>query len=535
MAIRKARRLNKISGKVEKSTSWHIYFHDHHQREHSFATGTDLDEARRLEIKIRNLVGCRKNGFYPPEMTDWIDGLPGALRKKLARWDLLSGGRVAAGIPLAEHLADWRTHLIASGVTVKQAELLHSRAERVFTAAGFSYLPDISASKALNTIDGLAKIVKRKDSKTGKMELVETARSISSMTKKHHLRAVKQFTKWLKTDGRASNNPLDNLTIKGAVVENQRRALSQAEIVYLLDYTTNAGVLQGMTGAERALIYRLAIETGLRANEIASLKRTSFDFEGLSVRVEATDTKNKKPALLPVKTGTMARIKEQLAGKMPTAAAFGLNPKHGAKLIQADIKNARTGWIDSVKDNPAEHRQRVESDFLAIKTDKGKIDFHSLRHCFGSILAASGVHPKTAQALMRHSKIELTMSIYTHVQDDKLTEAIDNLPDFDTNRQIALKTGTDNFTVDATGQNRAEINTPKKTPNQTAKHSKSLHKSAQKNGENLKSKNVAECLEKPVIMQKNGEGGIRTLGAGYYPHDGLANRCLQPLGHLSRL
>src|SRR5262247_3386315 len=32
-----------------------------------------------------------------------------------------------------------------------------------------------------------------------------------------------------------------------------------------------------------------------------------------------------------------------------------------------------------------------------------------------------------------------------------------------------------------------------------------------------------------------GEGGIRTLGTGNPPYAGLANRCLQPLGHLSRL
>ena len=31
----------------------------------------------------------------------------------------------------------------------------------------------------------------------------------------------------------------------------------------------------------------------------------------------------------------------------------------------------------------------------------------------------------------------------------------------------------------------------------------------------------------------NGEGGIRTRGTGNTPYDGLANRCLQPLGHLS--
>ena len=33
---------------------------------------------------------------------------------------------------------------------------------------------------------------------------------------------------------------------------------------------------------------------------------------------------------------------------------------------------------------------------------------------------------------------------------------------------------------------------------------------------------------------ENGEGGIRTPGTGVYPYDGLANRCLKPLGHLSK-
>ena len=64
------------------------------------------------------------------------------------------------------------------------------------------------ASKTLNTIDTLAKLVKRKDTKTGRMHLVKTDKGVSSMTKKHHLRAVKQFSKWLKTDGRTSSNPL---------------------------------------------------------------------------------------------------------------------------------------------------------------------------------------------------------------------------------------------------------------------------------------------------------------------------------------
>ena len=36
-----------------------------------------------------------------------------------------------------------------------------------------------------------------------------------------------------------------------------------------------------------------------------------------------------------------------------------------------------------------------------------------------------------------------------------------------------------------------------------------------------------------LVTAKNGEGGIRTRGRGVYPYDGLANRYLKPLGHLS--
>lgn len=36
-----------------------------------------------------------------------------------------------------------------------------------------------------------------------------------------------------------------------------------------------------------------------------------------------------------------------------------------------------------------------------------------------------------------------------------------------------------------------------------------------------------------LIKKNGGEAGIRTRGRAFGPYDGLANRCLQPLGHLS--
>jgi len=57
-------------------------------------------------------------------------------------------------------------------------------------------------------------------------------------------------------------------------------------------------------------------------------------------------------------------------------------------------------------------------------------DFHSLRHTFISNLAQSGVHPKIAQSLARHSDINLTMNRYTHVLLESQCDALKSLPDF---------------------------------------------------------------------------------------------------------
>lgn len=86
----------------------------------------------------------------------------------------------------------------------------------------------------------------------------------------------------------------------------------------------------------------------------------------------------------------------------------------------------------------------IKEDFDAsgidyIDTGRGKLDFHSLRHTFGTMLAASGVHPKTAQELMRHSKIDLTMNVYTHTLSGQTRNAIDSLPDFGEGKVESVK------------------------------------------------------------------------------------------------
>jgi len=96
-------------------------------------------------------------------------------------------------------------------------------------------------------------------------------------------------------------------------------------------------------------------------------------------------------------------------------------------------------------------------------------DFHSLRHTTGSLLAASGVHPKIAQSLMRHSDINLTMPRYTHTLTGQEAKAIESLPDLslpDIQTQGAKATGTYDGTAEAMLGIGREL-TPKLTPELT--------------------------------------------------------------------
>ena len=209
-------------------------------------------------------------------------------------------------------------------------------------------------------------------------------------------------------DRRATESPVEYLKTE-TVTENvhERRPLEPDQVRRLLETTKFAPKRFKLTGPERAMLYRLAIETGLRRNELKSLTVSSFDLEANTVTVRANMTKNKKLAKLPLRPDTAAELREFLVGKTSDAQVFDV-PLNTADMIKADEADAGIPYVDS-EDRHA--------------------DFHALRHTTGSWLAANNVHPKVAQAIMRHSDINLTMSRYSHVMEAQEAEAVARLPD----------------------------------------------------------------------------------------------------------
>jgi len=51
---------------------------------------------------------------------------------------------------------------------------------------------------------------------------------------------------------------------------------------------------------------------------------------------------------------------------------------------------------------------------IPMRNERGRtVDLHALGHTFGTHLSKNGVAPRTAQAAMRHSSLDLTMNVYT--------------------------------------------------------------------------------------------------------------------------
>ena len=56
----------------------------------------------------------------------------------------------------------------------------------------------------------------------------------------------------------------------------------------------------------------------------------------------------------------------------------------------------------------------LEASGIPKRDDRGHtLDVHALRQTFGTMLSTNGVAPRTAMSAMRHSSIDLTMSVYT--------------------------------------------------------------------------------------------------------------------------
>lgn len=412
----------RVKGEGRRSPTWWIQFRDHRDVRRKIRGLADRRATEAMGEKLKHLVHARASATPPSaDIRRWCDALPVRTRETLARFDLLDRRQVAAAAPLTVHVAAWKEHLVAKGTSERQRSQVTVRAEKVIKGCRFASFADIEATR----------VEKYLRDRREHGDHYRTPNGVSAQTSNGYLQAIREFLGWAVRSGLIAEDPLRVLRPMNAQLDRrrERRALTADELRALLAATETAPPFRSITGHQRAILYRVAAETGLRLGELRTLVVADLDLADLaraSIRVRAPNAKNRREARLPLRPATAKALKEYIGQALPMTRAFELfRWWPAAAVLRDDLALAG----------------------IAFRDEAGRVvDFHSLRVTFATNLARSRVPLQLAQRLMRHSDPRLTSSIYTVLNSDDERDAVAALPDLDVappSQDAARATGTD--------------------------------------------------------------------------------------------
>lgn len=379
--------------KTVQARDYTVEFKDHGGIYRRLTGFRDKASSEEFERNLCKLVTYKKTGLvFDSSLHKFLDGCSQEIISKLVTWGIVGTERLAAGRPIDEHIKDWKAHL-EEFCSAEHARQSPHRVELLFKMCGFKFLTDIAEKQVKAALSR-----KRKDGSSPRTSNLWQA-------------SAKAFLNWMVEDKRLTVNPLANLEPinESTDIRRDRRAFTVDELERLLATAQRGEVVNGMSGEERAVLYLLAVNTGLRWSELRSLKRLSFNFEHDPpiVTIDAKFAKNKKTDDLPLNPDVTAILQVFVADRGPQDKVFKtMWQKHGAAMLRVDLEAAGIEYLDA----------------------KGRrADFHSFRHTFGTLLGKAGVSLVYMQTCMRHSDPSLTVR-YTDVDMDDKTKSISRLP-----------------------------------------------------------------------------------------------------------
>jgi integrase len=358
--------------KAKGNAEYTIVYTDEHGKRRKKRGYTDKRESDRLAKELEDRARKIKDGLIDPKAESY---------------------RTHEGTPLLDHVAAFERSILAKGATDKHVRMTGQRTRRTLALAKARRISDLSLSKAQDAVQAL------RDAGLGQS-------SINS-----HITAVKTFSRWLWRDGRAREHHLAHLATSSADADlrHVRRLLSPEEAARVVQAAASGPDAGGLTGPDRAVLYHLALGTGFRRKELATLtpERFNLDSDNPTVTGRSCHTKNGKEAVQPLAQSLADRLRPWLAGKAPGRSVFEGMTLRTAEMLRVDLKAAG----------------------IPYETDSGFADFHSLRGDFISYLVSSGASVKTCQTLARHSTPTLTIGIYAKASLHDINGAVENLPD----------------------------------------------------------------------------------------------------------
>ncbi|MFE7646460.1 site-specific integrase [Streptomyces phaeoluteigriseus] len=195
-------------------------------------------------------------------------------------------------------------------------------------------------------------------------------------------------------------------------VEEARQFLEAANAAH--DPLYAAYVLILVLGFRRGEVLGLTWENvNLDAGEIS----VQMQLQRINRRLVHDETKTEaSTAVLPLPEICVAALRrrqkerelaKQAAGELWSDSDFVFTTRYGTPI---EPRNFNRRFVDR-----------------SARSGVRQIRLHDTRHTCGSLLAALDVHPRVAMQILRHSKIAVTMEVYTHVPSEATRRALRKL------------------------------------------------------------------------------------------------------------
>lgn len=355
--------MGSVYRKTPASKRWHVAWKDESGRRRVRAAFTDRRLSRKLLADLERAV----------------------MERRAQAVDPFHGARAR---PLADHIAAYADLLESRGCTLEHVRRTTARLGRAFEAMGACSLDALDVDRATRFLARLRSAGR------------------ADTTRNSWLSTLRGFGRFLVRSRRLRDNPFELLARqKGDPDPRRVRMPLSADQLELLVARTREHA------PRRALLYRFAALTGLRANECRQLRFGDLVLGAdPHVVVQSRWAKNRRRAEIPLAESLAA----ELRAVVPPPVAAGPQVAVAVFVVPARI----AAWL----------RRDAERAGIAATDAQGRVlDFHSLRVSTATLLARAGVAPAVAQRILRHHDPKLTMKHYTRLAQQDLRVGVERL------------------------------------------------------------------------------------------------------------
>lgn len=171
--------------------------------------------------------------------------------------------------------------------------------------------------------------------------------------------------------------------------------------------------------------YLLAIFTGMRRGEVLGLKWDDVDFENKKIRIKRSLCFVSGKGLI-FKEPKTKKSKRQISISQHVVNVLKKHKqKQEFQKEKLGVQYQDNNLIVCTDDGkPLDPRNLLRQFYRLIEeANVPRISFHDLRHTHATILMQQGENPKVVSERLGHSRVGITLDLYSHVSDDLQEQA----------------------------------------------------------------------------------------------------------------